>query len=188
MFVFWIQITSLNPDAFIGNYGFIASNFSFYDAATFKQIFYSMWLHGGFFHLLSNMWFLHIFGDNVEDAIGHIKYFIFYVVCGVAAVFAQYIFSTQSTVPMIGASGAISGVTGAYFVLFKHSKIEALVPGFVGLWHRVTLPSWFFLGYWFVLQIVSGIGSFSYLDQGGVAFFAHAGGFMAGWFLVRIFR
>lgn len=179
--VFFISISTPDFDKFIGQYAFIPRNFNFLDIFSYSQIITSMWLHGGLFHLLSNMWFLHIFGDNVEDELGHIKYFFFYLMAGIIAVFAQYLLSTSSLLPMVGASGAISGVTGAYLVLFRHAEIEALIPSFFGLWNIIKLPAWFFLGYWFVIQIFSGFGSLASVEEGGVAFFAHIGGFVFGY-------
>jgi len=184
--VFYLQITASDFEGFIVQNGFIAKNFSFFDLTTYSQAIYSMFMHGGWFHLLSNMWFLHIFGDNVEDTLGHIKYLLFYVVCGLLAVFSQYVLDPAGLIPMIGASGAISGVTGAYFALFRHAKIKALMPTFLGFWDVVALPAWFFLGYWFVLQVFSGVGSLGSIDEGGVAFFAHIGGFVAGFILIKL--
>lgn len=190
IFVFVLQLMAVNVDAFITTYAFIPARFSFINPATFMQIFTSMWLHGGFLHIISNMWFLHIFGDNVEDRLGHFRYIFFYVTSGIAAVAAQYIISPASSIPLIGASGAIAGVTGAYFLLFRRSRVVALVPSFFGFWHRVELPSWIFLGYWFVLQIISGFGSLAAAgsDKGGVAFFAHIGGFVCGYVLALLMR
>lgn len=141
-----------------------------------------MFLHGGFFHLFSNMWFLHIFGDNIEDRMGHIRYILFYFLAGFFAVMAQYFLLTSSKVPLVGASGAISGVAGAYFVFFKRSQVKTLMTLFF-FWTIVELPSTIVLGYWFITQIFAGIGSLaSYsTDQGGVAFFAHIGGFIFGY-------
>ena len=184
---FYIQLNAINFDDFILKHGFIPNQFNPLDLTTYAPILYSMFLHGGFFHIASNLWFLHIFGDNVEDRMGHVQYLIVYLLCGIAAVFSQYFFSQNSSIPMIGASGAISGVTGAYIVFFKHAKIEALIPmGYV--MERTLLPSWFFLGYWFVLQVFSGVGSLTSIDQGGVAFFAHIGGFIAGFILAQFFH
>lgn len=187
IFVFLMQISAPDFEEFIFTYGFVPSRFNFFDWESYKYILYSIFLHGGWFHLISNLWFLHIFGDNVEDYLGHFSYLGFYLLGGVFAVFAQLIFNFGSNIPMIGASGAISAVAGAYFVLFKKSKIEALVPGFFGLLHLVELPAWFFLGYWFFIQVFSGVGSLVTFDiqQGGVAWFAHIGGFVFGWWVGR---
>lgn len=181
--IFILQMVSPDPDAFIRAYGFVSS------PGLDFTIFSSMWLHAGILHIASNLWFLHIFGDNVEDRLGHIRYAVFYVAAGVAALLVQYSFYPTSTVPLIGASGAIAGVTGAYFVIFKHSEILALVPTFFGIWQKVRLPAWFFLGYWFVLQIFSGIGAITTVsaDGGGIAFFAHIGGFIFGYIVALLF-
>jgi|SRR3989344_4809025 len=188
VYVFFLQISAPNFEEFIFQYGFIPSQFSFFDIDSYKYVLYSIFLHGGFFHIASNLWFLHIFGDNVEDIFGHFWYLIFYLLAGTIAVFVQLFFSLGSAIPMIGASGAISGVSGAYFVLFRHSKIQSLVPTF-GFYHLVDLPAWFFLGYWFVIQIFSGVGSLVAYDinHGGVAFFAHIGGFVFGYVWAKYF-
>ena len=187
--VFLYQSTLPFPDSFIAQFAFIPQNFALLNPLSYMNVVTSMFLHGGWFHLLSNMWFLHIFGDNIEGSLGHVKYLIFYLLCGIVAVFAQYAVSSQSVIPLIGASGAISGVTGAYFALFKHAKIQAIVPALFGFIDIITLPAWFFLGYWFFLQIFSGVGSLVSIEttSGGVAFFAHIGGFLAGYVLVRLF-
>ena len=141
-------------------------------------------------HIFSNLWFLHIFGDNVEDRMGHLNYLLFYILSGITAVFSQYFFSLGSNIPMIGASGAISGVAGAYFVFYPQGKIKALVPTFFGFYDIVVLPAWFFLGYWFLIQLLSGFGSLVTFDinQGGVAWFAHIGGFLFGYITGRRFK
>lgn len=187
IYVFFIQISSPDFESFVFLYGFVPARFSFFDLESYRYILYSIFLHGGLFHIASNLWFLHIFGDNVEDRMGHLLFPIFYILAGVMSVFAQLIFNLGSTIPMIGASGAISGVTGAYFALFRHSKIESLVPTFFGFYDVIELPAWFFLGYWFVIQLLSGIGSLVTFDvqQGGVAFFAHIGGFVFGYMMAK---
>lgn len=187
IYVFILQLTAPDFEQFIYQYGFVPSRFNFFDLSSYRYIIYSIFLHGGFFHIISNLWFLHIFGDNVEDSLGHFLYLFFYLIGGMVAVFAQLVFNFGSDIPMIGASGAISAVAGAYFVLFKRSKIEALVPDFIGFLHIVELPSWFFLGYWFVLQVFSGLGSLVTFDiqQGGVAWFAHIGGFVYGVYVAK---
>ena len=150
VYVFFVQLSSPDPDAFIFQNGFIPSRFSLSDLSTYEYILRSMFLHGGFLHILSNMWFLHIFGDNVEDVMGHLPYLIFYLVGGIVATFAQYIIAPGLTVPLIGASGAISAVAGAYYVLFRHSRVVSIVAIFI-FWQIVRLPVWIFLGYWFIL-------------------------------------
>jgi len=145
----------------------------------------SMFLHGSWMHLLGNMWFLWLFGNNVEDAMGRPRFVVFYLVCGLAAALAQVVTNPASAVPMVGASGAISGVMGGYLVLFPHVRVFALVwLGF--LVTSVALPAWLMLVYWFALQFVSGLAVFGG-DVGGVAFGAHVGGFVVGLILVKLF-
>lgn len=145
----------------------------------------SMFLHGGWFHLIGNMWFLWIFGNNVEDAMGHLRFTAFYLLCGVAAAMAQVAADPASAVPMVGASGAIGGVMGAYVLLYPRVHVHLVV--FLGFYvTTVAVPAFVMLGYWFLLQILSGwttIGA-----KGGVAFWAHAGGFIAGAVLLFVFR
>jgi membrane associated rhomboid family serine protease len=190
VYVFFLQLTAPDFEEFIFQYGFVPSRFSFFDISSYKYIIYSIFLHGGFLHIFSNLWFLHIFGDNVEDRMGHLNYLLFYILSGIAAVFSQYFFNLGSNIPMIGASGAVSGVAGAYFLLYPRGKIKAFVPVFFGLYDIVILPAWFFLGYWFLIQIFSGIGSLVTFDinQGGVAWFAHIGGFLFGYITGRRFK
>lgn len=145
----------------------------------------SAFLHGSWFHLGSNMLFLWIFGDNVEDVLGHVKYIGFYIATAIAASLAQTLIDMDSTVPMVGASGAISGLLAAYIVLFPHGRIRTLLT--LGVFITITmLPAWIMIGYWFVLQVISGLAMYSSdATGGGVAFFAHIGGFVAGFLLVR---
>jgi membrane associated rhomboid family serine protease len=152
-------------------------------------IFTSMFLHGGWLHLIGNMWFLWIYGDNVEDILGPFKYLVFYLACGVAAGLTHVLTNPDSRVPTIGASGAIAGVMGAYMVKFPHSRIVTLVPIFFFV-TLVEIPAAIMLVYWFVLQVFSGVGAMAYssVSQGGVAWFAHAGGFLAGMILVSVMR
>lgn len=141
--------------------------------------FSSMFMHGGFFHLLSNMWFLHIFGDNVEDALGHVRFVVFYLITGIAAVLAHALIDPASRVPLVGASGAISGVLGAYLMLYPKARVLALVPLFIFFFTQ-EIPAFFFILFWFVIQVMSGFGSLAQAQSTGVAFFAHVGGFVAG--------
>jgi membrane associated rhomboid family serine protease len=146
----------------------------------------SMFLHGGWLHLIGNMLYLWIFGDNVEDAMGHVRFIFFYVLCGVAAALAQAIPDPQSTVPMVGASGAISGVLGAYLLLYPHARVLVAIPlGF--FLHTMRLPAGVVLLLWFGLQFLSNVLTSS-SDGGGVAFRAHIGGFVAGMVLVTVFK
>jgi len=148
-----------------------------------------MFLHGGWLHVLGNMWFLWIFGDNVEDILGHGRFLLFYLLCGLAAGYVQVAINPGSPVPTVGASGAIAGVMGAYMVKFPHSRILTLVPIFIFL-TTIEVPAILMLLYWFTIQFFSGIGSIGYsqLSQGGVAWFAHVGGFVAGMLLISIMR
>jgi membrane associated rhomboid family serine protease len=147
-------------------------------------LFTSMFLHGGFMHLAGNMLYLWVFGNNIEDSMGHGRFLVFYLLCGVAAAFAQALPDPSSEIPMIGASGAISGVLGAYLVLFPHARVHVLIPfGFLFL-H--TIRAGWLLGFWFVFQLLSGV--FSSAAEGGVAFWAHVGGFVAGMALIFVMR
>jgi membrane associated rhomboid family serine protease len=147
-----------------------------------EHLLYSMFLHGSWMHILGNMWFLWLFGNNVEDSMGRVRFVVFYLLCGLAAALAQVVADPSSTVPMVGASGAISGVMGAYILLFPHAKVYTLVPlGFFIT--SFALPAWAMLGYWMVLQVFGGLGG---ADE-GVAFWAHVGGFVAGLALIKLF-
>jgi membrane associated rhomboid family serine protease len=144
----------------------------------------SMFLHGGWMHLLGNMLFLWVFGGAVEDAMGHFQYLIFYFVCGIGSAIAHTIFNWGSTVPTVGASGAISGVMGAFIVLFPSARVATLIPALF-LFFTVRIPAFLMLGYWFFLQIFSGLASLGVGgQQGGVAWWAHVGGFLLGAVLV----
>jgi membrane associated rhomboid family serine protease len=150
-----------------------------------------MFLHGGFLHVAGNMLYLWIFGDNVEDRMGHGRFLVFYLLCGVAAALAQTITMPDSVVPMVGASGAIAGVMGAYFVLYPRSRIVTLLPFFF-FFQVIEVPAILFLGIWFVMQFLSGVGSIvSTIGRGGtggIAFWAHVAGFVAGITGVALFR
>lgn len=147
----------------------------------YLSIFSSMFLHGGWLHLLGNMLYLFIFGDNVEDAFGHVGFLAFYLVCGVLSALTQGLFDPFSKVPMVGASGAVAGVLGAYFVLYPNARVLTLIPIFIFI-QMVEIPAFFFLLFWFLFQFVSGALSsgIGASDQGGIAFWAHVGGFAAG--------
>ena len=146
----------------------------------------SMFLHGGWAHLVGNMWFLWIFGNNVEDSMGHARFFVFYITCGFAAATLQVFFEPTSQLPMVGASGAIGGVMGAYVLLYPRVRVHMLVLlGFFPL--TFAIPAYFMLGYWFLLQLLGGAASIG-ATGGGIAFWAHVGGFAAGMFLIPAFR
>ena len=147
----------------------------------FPTVFTSMFMHAGWLHLLGNMLYLWIFGDNVEDNFGHIKFLIFYLLCGVAATFAQLVFSVGSNVPNLGASGAIAGVLGAYILMFPKGQVRVLMGRGV-----IPMPALVVIGMWIVLQFISGVGSIA--QTSGVAYMAHIGGFLAGVVLTFLFR
>jgi membrane associated rhomboid family serine protease len=146
----------------------------------------SIFLHGGWMHLIGNMWFLWIFGNNVEDSMGHVRFLVFYLLCGLAATAVHVVSGPDSAVPTIGASGAIGGVMGAYIVLYPRVRVHMLL--WFGFWFsRFVVPASFMLGYWFVIQLIGGAASFG-RTGGGTAFWAHVGGFAAGVALVFVFR
>jgi membrane associated rhomboid family serine protease len=180
VFLYEASLDSYTLNAFIAHYGLIPAEFRA------SAIFTSMFVHGGWLHVLGNMWFLWIFGNNIEDILGHEKYLIFYLLCGVAAAVAQTYFNLDSQVPMVGASGAIAGVMGAYLVKFPQARIRTLI--FFIFITFIDVPAWFMLIYWFAVQFFSGIGSIaeSTANSGGTAFFAHVGGFLVGILLINV--
>lgn len=182
--------TDLN--SFINNYGLVpAYLLSSQDTSLIDRIypfFTSMFLHGGWLHLIGNMLYLYVFGDNVEDRMGHFKYLLFYLISGFAAAFAQIITNVHSTIPMVGASGSISGVLGAYILFFPKSRILTLVPVFFFI-QLVEIPAAILLLLWFIIQFFSGVASLAATkNAGGIAFWAHVGGFVAGLVLARFFQ
>ena len=152
-------------------------------APAWATVFTSMFLHGGWLHLGGNLLYLWIFGDNVEDALGRGRFVAFYLLCGVAAALVQTVSETTSMIPMIGASGAISGVLGAYMRLYPHARVRVLVPLFI-VFYTMRVPAWMVLGLWFLFQLAS--SAMIQPGQGGVAFFAHIGGFLSGLILVGL--
>ena len=182
VFLYEFSLDAYSQNAFISTYGLVPDRFSYVNLLT------SMFLHGGWMHVLGNMWFLWIFGDNIEDILGHGKYLLFYLLCGVAAAYTQVLMNPVSRVPMVGASGAIAGVMGAYLIKFPQSRIYTLV--FYFFITTLEVPAWVMLIYWFVIQLFSGVGSIGYsqVSQGGTAFFAHVGGFITGIALVNLLR
>ena len=156
------------------------------DSSTWYTALTSMFLHGGWFHLIGNMWFLYIFGNNVEDSMGHGRFVVFYLLCGLAAAGLQAAFDPDSTIPMVGASGASGGVMGAYILLYPKVRVHMLIVfGFYIT--TIAVPAMFMLGYWFLIQLVSGFSTIG-SQGGGVAFWAHVGGFVAGGLLILLFR
>jgi len=194
VFVFLIE-ASLGPrqlEVFITRFGVVAWRFLTVDGSRqFATLFTSMFLHGGWFHLISNMWALYIFGDNIEDRMGHFRYLLFYLLCGVAAGLAHIFTGPTSRVPTVGASGAISGVMGAYLVLFPYSRVLTLVPLFF-FFDIIAIPALLYIGFWFVSQLFNGLFALAvagpFGTYGGVAWWAHVGGFIAGVLLVKLFE
>ena len=167
--------------AFIYRFGFIPADFSLI------TIFTSMFLHGGISHIMGNMWFLWVFGDNVVGVHGHLKYAIFYLMCGLAATISQLLINPNSTIPMVGASGAIAGVLGMYMIRFPHARVH--VFAFIIIFFTTfRVPAMFVLGFWFFNQLTNGFGSLGFDTTGGVAWFAHIGGFIAGVMLNQAFK
>jgi membrane associated rhomboid family serine protease len=179
VFLFQSAMTDRAQEMFIYAFGLVPHEFAL------ANVFTAMFVHAGLAHLVGNMLFLWIFGDNVEDRMGHLRFLAFYLVCGFAAAFAQVAIDPDSTVPMVGASGAVAGVMGAYLVLYPHSRVLMLFPFPVFLFE---LPAVVFLGFWFLMQFLNGIGQLPVFQQdqisGGVAFWAHVMGFVAGLVLV----
>ena len=169
-------------ESFILQWAFVPSRFLANPIGDLLTLFTSMFMHGGWVHLGGNMLYLWIFGDNVEDRLGHGKYLVFYLLCGLAATFAQLAFSMGSNIPNLGASGAIAGVLGAYLVMFPQGRVRVLQGQRV-----IPMPALIVIGFWFVLQLFSGIGSIANIaDTGGVAYMAHIGGFIAGFVLTYL--
>jgi len=182
--VLFFFVEQSGGDAFIGKWAFVPSRFLANPFGDFLTLFTSIFMHAGWVHLGGNMLYLWIFGDNVEDRFGHIKFTVFYLLCGFAATFAQLAFSLGSNVPHLGASGAIAGVLGAYILLFPQGKVRVLQGQRV-----IQVPALIVIGMWIVLQFFSGIGSIANTARtGGVAYMAHIGGFLAGFVLTFLFR
>ena len=195
--VIFLFESALTPESFktlLYQFGMISAHITGYLsgsgrlglAAVLLPALTSMFLHGSWMHVIGNMWFLWIFGDNIEDHLGHFTYLVFYLASGIGAAFAQVILNPHSIVPTVGASGAIAGVLGAYFVLYPRARVLIWFP----IFFMFYLPAWVTLGYWFAMQFVSGAATSlaSYSDtRGGVAFWAHVGGFLVGIVLIKIF-
>ena len=181
IFLYEFSLEPFSQNHFIAAYAIVPAKFQYLDLIT------SMFLHGGWMHLIGNMWFLWIYGDNVEDVLGHSRFLLFYLLCGIAAGLVQVAASPGSRIPTVGASGAIAGVMGAYLIKFPHSRIVTLVPIFI-FFTTMEIPAVFMLLYWFVIQLFSGVGSIgaSNVSHGGVAWFAHIGGFLAGMVLIKV--
>ena len=169
---------------FIYRWAFVPSRFVADPIGDFPTLFTSMFMHAGWAHILGNMLYLWIFGDNVEDKFGHFKFLLFYVACGLAATAAQFALTTGSEIPLLGASGAIAGVLGSYFLMFPRGQVYVLF-----LFRIVIMPAALVLGFWIIIQLFSTVGVIARMeDAGGVAYMAHVGGFIAGYILTRFFR
>jgi|FLYN01.1.fsa_nt_gi membrane associated rhomboid family serine protease len=182
--VFLIELAQPNPEAFIMRWGATPAQITAGEA--WITLITSMFLHGGWGHLLGNMVFLWVFGDNVEDAFGHVLYLVFYFVCGIVASLAHIFLSPDSNVPAVGASGAISGLLGAYILMFGSNRVRVLIGYFI-----TTVPAYLMIGLWIVLQFINGFASIAETAEtggGGVAYAAHVGGFIAGLILTLVLR
>jgi len=186
-FLYELQMSSGALQKFIFTWGLIPAHLINNPANTWITIFTAMFLHGGWFHILSNMWVLFIFGDNVEASLGRTRYLIFYLLSGTSAALLQSYILPTSQVPMIGASGAIAGVLGAYLVLFPRSRIASLVPIFF-IFTIVEIPAALFLLFWFASQLFSGWMAIQGGGSSGIAWWAHIGGFIFGLIMVSFFR
>ena len=178
---FYLELT--HGDAFIIRWSFIPQRFLAHPLGDLPTLFTSMFMHAGWMHILGNMLYLWIFGDNVEDQFGHFKFLIFYLICGLAATLAQMAFNMDSRVPNLGASGAIAGVLGAYIIMFPRARVRVLMGFFV-----VPVPALVVIGLWIVLQLFYGVGSLGSVTEDSVAYMAHIGGFLMGLILTLLFR
>lgn len=179
--MFFLELT--HDELFVVRWSFVPSRFLENPWGDFPTIFTSMFMHAGWLHILGNMLYLWIFGDNVEDRFGHLKFVIFYLICGIAATFAQMVFSLHSDVPTLGASGAIAGVLGAYILMFPLARVRVLMGFFI-----IPLPALLVIGLWIALQFFYGVGSLGSTGEAGVAYMAHIGGFITGIILTPILR
>jgi membrane associated rhomboid family serine protease len=186
-FLYELRMDPATLEEFIFAWGLIPARFISDSSNAWTTIFSSMFLHGGWFHIINNMWVLFIFGDNVEARMGKIRYLVFYLLSGVAAGLLQIYVLPSSLVPMIGASGAVAGVLGAYLILFPHSRIASLVP-ILFIFTIVEIPAILFLVFWFVSQLYSGWFALQGGGESGIAWWAHIGGFVFGLIMVFLFR
>ncbi|MBI4064710.1 MAG: rhomboid family intramembrane serine protease [Elusimicrobia bacterium] len=187
--VFFYAFWRTNTELFFENYAFLGSLFLHDPVSRLHTLITYQFLHGGFGHVLGNMWFLMIFGDNVESRLGHLKFLVFYLACGVISCLVQIFLVPQLGVPLVGASGSIAGVLGAYFVFYPKAKIVTWIPMFGFFGYTAKLPAAVFLGIWFLYQFLLGYATPSaYAASGGVAWWAHVGGFVCGLLYALIFR
>ena len=184
----WAYVLNANPDAVYSQYALIPSQIrQGLDLGDMRNILTSMFMNAGWFHLLGNMLYLWIFGDNIEDRLGHFRYLLFYLAGGAFAAFAHYFTNPASIIPTVGASGAIAAVLGAYLVIYPQSRVYTFIP--IGFFARLRLvPAVVVLTLWFILQLFSGVGSLGMGDQGGTAYWAHIGGFVFGLLVGFLFK
>lgn len=187
VFIYMLSLSMASQEMFIFRFSLIPE--LILQGKNLDTLLTSMFLHGGFGHILSNMLFLNIFGDNLEDRIGHLKYLVYYLICGLGATALQLIFNPFSSIPNLGASGAIAGIMGGYLLLFPQHKIDILFS-FGWYLNQTSVPAYFMLFYWFIAQLFSGFGSLAVAGQsmGGIAYFAHIGGFVTGYLLLAPFK
>ena len=181
VFIYTVSLSPLETGRFVFVYGFIPQSFFDHPLPSGYRLLSSMFLHGGWAHLLGNMFFLFVFGDNIEDRMGRGRYLLFYLVGGVLATLAHGLFTPESPIPLIGASGAVSAVLGAYIVLFPRQRVLTFIPPLFIFW----LPAWVYLGYWAFLQIAKAVGGLALAAGDGIAWWAHVGGFLYGVLVVR---
>ncbi len=181
IFIYTVSLSPLEAGRFVFVYGFIPQSFFDHPLPSSYRVFSSMFLHGGWAHLLGNMFFLFVFGDNIEEHMGRGRYLLFYLVGGVLATLAHGLFTPASPIPLIGASGAVSAVLGAYIVLFPRQRVLTFIPPLFIFW----LPAWVYLGYWALLQVIKAVGGLALTAGDGVAWWAHVGGFLYGALIVR---
>jgi membrane associated rhomboid family serine protease len=185
-FVYELTLSPAGLDRFTRTWGLMPAQLVRHPFEAWITIFVAMFLHGGWFHILSNMWVLYIFGDNVEDRLGHARYLVFYLLSGVAAALVESFILRGSEVPVIGASGAIAGVLGAYLVLYPGARVASLVP-ILFIFTIIEIPALIFLLFWFVSQLFAGWLALQGTAAGGIAWWAHVGGFVFGMAVVRLF-
>ena len=179
--VFWAQFFVYGNERLISTFAFVPYEFKLF------TIFTSMFMHGGLMHIIGNMWFIYIFGDNVESILGHVRFLLFYLFCGIGAAVAQFLIQPDSTTPMVGASGAIAGVLGAYMIKFPKARVHVLAVIFIFI-TTIVVPAQLVLGLWFLMQLSGGLGSLGFDTTGGIAWFAHIGGFIVVISTLRIFQ
>lgn len=181
VFGYMITLSGVAVRQFIPDHSLVLNNFQIEDLVTFQ------FLHGGLFHILSNMLFLYIFGDNLEHQLGHFRFLGFYLACGIASGLFQILITPGLETPLLGASGAVAGVMGGYLLLFPDAKVDILVPLFI-FFHILTVPAFVMIIYWIIIQFSRGLASLGMIGMGGVAYFAHIGGFLTGIFLTKVLR